>query len=106
MLYLGGRFYSHRASAFALETLTTAPCEFQNARPHMKIFRLLLLVSIAVPLFAQDYDVLIKNGRVMDGSGNPWVWADVGIKGDKIIVVGPSAANATAKRTIDATGLI
>ena len=72
----------------------------------MKIHRLLFLLTLAAPLFAQDYDVLIKNGRVIDGTGNPWVWADVGIKGDKIAFVGLAPANAKAKRTIDATGLI
>ena len=34
------------------------------------------------------FDVLIQNGRVMDGSGNPWLRADVGIRGDRIAAVG------------------
>jgi N-acyl-D-amino-acid deacylase len=72
----------------------------------MKTLRFLLLLLLTLPLFAQDYDVLIRNGRVVDGSGNPWFWADVGIKGDKITLVGRAAANASAKRTIDASGLI
>lgn len=72
----------------------------------MKTARLLFLCLLALPLFSQDYDVLIRNGRVVDGSGNPWMWADVGIKGDKITLVGCAPANAKAKRTIDATGLI
>jgi dihydroorotase/N-acyl-D-amino-acid deacylase len=72
----------------------------------MKMLRLLLLLCFSAALFAQDYDVLIRNGRVIDGSGNPWIWADVGIKGDRITLVGRAAPNVTAKRTIDATGLI
>jgi len=72
----------------------------------MKISRLLILVLLSIPLFAQDYDVLIRNGRVIDGSGNPWFWADVGIKGDRIVLVGHAPADAHAKQTIDATGLI
>jgi dihydroorotase/N-acyl-D-amino-acid deacylase len=77
----------------------------------MKIVRRLLFFAFfftlnALSLVAQDYDTLIRNGRVMDGSGNPWFWADVGIKGDRITLVGRAPANATAKRTIDATGLI
>jgi N-acyl-D-amino-acid deacylase len=72
----------------------------------MKTLRFLLLLLLTLPLFAQDYDVLIRNGRVVDGSGNPWFWADVGIKGDKITLVARAAANASAKRTIDASGLI
>src|SRR5437660_663473 len=66
-------------------------------------FLVLLLCSTA---FAQQYDVLIRNGRVLDGSGNPWIYADVGIQGDKIAFVGRAPAGATAKRTLDATGLV
>jgi N-acyl-D-amino-acid deacylase len=76
----------------------------------MKMIRLLtpllVVLFVSLPLFAQDYDVLIKNGRVVDGSGNPWFYADLGIKGDRITLVGLAPANATAKRTIDAKGLI
>ena len=72
----------------------------------MKTARLLFLCLLSLPLLAQDYDVLIRNGRVIDGSGNPWMWADVGIKGDRVTLVGRAPANAKAKRTIDATGLI
>src|SRR3954468_10965355 len=75
----------------------------------MKMLRLLplvLLLNIASSLFAQDYDVLIKNGRVVDGSGNPWFFADIGIKADRITLVGAAPSTATAKRTIDAKGLI
>ncbi|MCI0353710.1 MAG: D-aminoacylase [Acidobacteria bacterium] len=65
---------------------------------------LTLLLSLAA--IAQQYDVLIRNGRVVDGSGNPWVYADVGIRGDRIVFVGRAPAAATAHRAIDATGLV
>jgi N-acyl-D-amino-acid deacylase len=88
--------------------LTTGDDKFQNFAL-MKILRLLSLLLLALPLLAQNspmYDVLIRNGRVVDGSGNPWFYADVGIKGDRIAFVGLAPANATAKRVIDAKGLI
>jgi N-acyl-D-amino-acid deacylase len=47
------------------------------------------------------FDVLIRNARVIDGSGNPWLRADVGITGDRITAVG-ALGTATAVRTIDA----
>jgi dihydroorotase/N-acyl-D-amino-acid deacylase len=72
----------------------------------MRTLRLLLLCLLAIPCFAQQYDVLIKNGRIVDGSGNPWFYGDVGITADKIAYVGPAQPNASARRTIDATGLI
>ncbi len=58
-------------------------------------------------LFAQGpaYDVLIRGGRIIDGTGNPWFSGDVAIKGGRIVAVG-HLANATATRTIDATGLV
>jgi N-acyl-D-amino-acid deacylase len=59
----------------------------------------------AVPASAQDFDLLIRNGRVVDGSGNPDVRADVGIRGDRIAAVG-DLRGRTAGRVIDATGLM
>jgi N-acyl-D-amino-acid deacylase len=47
------------------------------------------------------FDVLIRNGRVMDGSGNPWLRADVGITGDRIAAVG-RLTDAAAATVIDA----
>jgi N-acyl-D-amino-acid deacylase len=64
------------------------------------------LFAVATPLLAQQYDTLIRNGRVVDGSGNPWIYADVGIIGDRIAFVGKADASVTAQRTLDATGLI
>ncbi|HYN09956.1 MAG TPA: amidohydrolase family protein [Vicinamibacterales bacterium] len=47
------------------------------------------------------FDILITNARVMDGSGNPWLRADVGIRGERIAAVG-RLAGATAPVVIDA----
>jgi N-acyl-D-amino-acid deacylase len=51
----------------------------------------------------RTFDVLIRNGRVMDGSGKPWFEADIGIRGDRIAFVG-DLAGAQATMTIDAGG--
>ncbi len=51
------------------------------------------------------YDVIIKNGRIMDGSGNPWVSGDIAIRGDRIAAIG-KLDDAQAKRIIDASGLV
>jgi N-acyl-D-amino-acid deacylase len=48
-------------------------------------------------------DLLIKGGRVIDGAGNPWYEADVGVRGDRIVTVGHG--NESARHTIDAHGL-
>ncbi len=54
------------------------------------------------------YDVIIANGRVVDGTGNPWYYADVAIRGDRIVLVAPPHVldGATAARRIDARGLV
>jgi len=56
---------------------------------------------LPLALAAADYDVLIRNARLIDGSGNPWVRTDVAVKGGRVAAVG-NLANATATRTIDA----
>lgn len=54
------------------------------------------------------YDVVIANGRVVDGTGNAWYYGDVGVVGDRIAKIAPAGAlrDAKAKRRIDAHGLV
>ena len=62
------------------------------------------LAATAHPATAQLYDVLIRNARVLDGTGNDWFRADIAITGDRIERIG-RLPDATAHRTIDATGM-
>ena len=61
----------------------------------------LLFLCLTAALGAADFDLLIRNARVIDGTGNPWFRADVGVKDGKIAAVG-RLAGATATREIDA----
>ncbi|MGH9592005.1 MAG: N-acyl-D-amino-acid deacylase family protein, partial [Bryobacteraceae bacterium] len=54
---------------------------------------------------AEEYDVLIRNGHIVDGTGNSWYAADLAIRGDRIVAIGNLAA-AQARRVIDAKGLV
>jgi adenine deaminase len=45
-------------------------------------------LTLTTALSAQDRTILIPNGRVLDGTGNPWFQADVLIRGDRIEAVG------------------
>src|SRR5262245_33620628 len=54
---------------------------------------------------ASRFDVLIRNGRIVDGTGAPWFRGDVGIVGDRITAVG-AIGDATAATAIDATNLV
>ncbi len=64
----------------------------------------LLICAVSLSSQATPYDVLIRNGRVLDGSGNPWLAADLGIRGGRIVDMG-RLGNAAAARVIDARGL-
>ena len=72
----------------------------------MKRFFLLALLFATTSLAAQQYDVIIRNGRILDGSGNPWFNGDVAITGDRIAFVCHLPPDATAKQTLDARGLV
>jgi dihydroorotase/N-acyl-D-amino-acid deacylase len=54
------------------------------------------------------YDVVIVNGRVVDGTGNPWFYGDVAIRGDRIVQVARRRLldSMPARKRIDATGLV
>jgi N-acyl-D-amino-acid deacylase len=50
-------------------------------------------------------DLKLTNARLVDGTGNPWSWADVGIEGTRVAAVGPLSA-MSARRTIDVEGRV
>ena len=50
-------------------------------------------------------DILIRNGKIMDGTGNSWFYGDIAIRAGKIIGIG-HLQHYTAPKVIDATGLI
>jgi N-acyl-D-amino-acid deacylase len=74
----------------AVWLLSTAALMDQSAQP-----------AVPKPGEGGRFDVLIRNARLLDGSGNPWLRADLGISGDRITAVG-MLTSATATRIIDA----
>lgn len=58
-----------------------------------------------MPSESNVFDVILRNGRVVDGSGNPWFPADVGVQGDKIAAVGKLTA-ARGLRELDVSGQV
>jgi N-acyl-D-amino-acid deacylase len=69
-----------------------------------------ILLSAAVlfvytAIHAQEADLIIKNGKLMDGTGNQWQYKDIAISKNKIIAIG-QLKNWKATKTIDAKGLI
>lgn len=78
----------------------------------MRIRRLFLAALLPAALGAQapaaTYDVVIENGRVIDGTGAAWFYGDVAVRGDRIAAIGPRGAfrTATAATRVDATGQV
>jgi N-acyl-D-amino-acid deacylase len=63
------------------------------------------LLLLAASAFAADYDIVIRNARVVDGTGNPWFRADVGVRDGRIASVG-DLSKATAYKTVDAANRV
>src|SRR5215213_5449595 len=53
----------------------------------------------------EPFDIVIRNGRIIDGTGSPWYSGDVGIRGGKIAAIG-NLANAESRRMLDARGMV
>ncbi|MGB3006631.1 MAG: D-aminoacylase [Chitinophagaceae bacterium] len=72
----------------------------------MRILIIFLFLSLSTKNFAQETaDILITNGKIIDGTGNSWYYGSIAIKNGKIISIS-RIANVTAAKTIDAKGLI
>ncbi len=57
---------------------------------------------------ASGYDLVITNGRIIDGTGNPYYYGDIGVRGDRIATIAPAGAlsGAATKEKVDAGGLV
>jgi N-acyl-D-amino-acid deacylase len=71
----------------------------------MRLTALFLLWSLHFNIIAQDFDIVILNGKLIDGSGNPWRHADIGVTNGKISAIG-NLKGATARIRIDASNKI
>ncbi len=80
---------------------------YWRALAHLVLLLTLVVAALsdAASASAQDYDLLIRNGRVVDGTGAPWRHADVAVKGDTIVAVGPRL-EGSARRIVDAAGRV
>jgi dihydroorotase/N-acyl-D-amino-acid deacylase len=67
--------------------------------------KLITLLLVPLALVGQNYDVLIRNGHIVDGTGSPWYAADIAIRDGHIAAIG-HLNDATAKQTIDAAGMV
>lgn len=72
----------------------------------MKYFLSVIFLFLFKQILASDTaDIIIKHGKIIDGTGNPWFYGDVAIRNGKIISVG-NLNNWFAFKTIDATGFV
>jgi N-acyl-D-amino-acid deacylase len=71
----------------------------------MKYFLIVLLICLVPPALAQSFDIVILNGKIIDGTGNSWRYADLGINNGKITAIG-NLKTASAGKSIDASNRI
>jgi len=69
------------------------------------LLALMLFAATQPPAAAQPFDLVVRNGRVIDGTGSPWYAADIGIRGGRIAAIG-RLTGASARRAIDAKGMV
>ena len=50
------------------------------------------------------FDILFRNAKVIDGTGNPWFYGDVGVEGGTVAAVLPPGSTARARRVADVDG--
>jgi N-acyl-D-amino-acid deacylase len=65
----------------------------------------IVIFLLAFQVQAQQYDLLLINGKIVDGTGNPWYYGDVAVKDGKIAAIGKIAATEALK-VVDVKGLI
>jgi N-acyl-D-amino-acid deacylase len=70
-----------------------------------RILSALLILLVTSSSWAQTLDLVIRNGSVLDGSGSPAQQVDIGIRGDRVVLIGKNLRQK-ASRVIDAHGLI
>jgi dihydroorotase/N-acyl-D-amino-acid deacylase len=75
--------------------------------PRLRSLFSLLAVWACAPT-GDSYSLIISNARVVDGTGNPWYYGDVGVRGDRIAIVAHrgALAGATAAERVDAEGRV
>jgi N-acyl-D-aspartate/D-glutamate deacylase len=79
---------------------------FAFSRTTCRLSAILAPMILAGSLAADaPYDLLIRDGMIVDGTGNPWYQGDVALRGDRIVAIGRVPAT-TAKRVIDAKGMV
>ena len=74
------------------------------------VIRLLVILVLGLSAFgahasAPTYDIVIRNGHVIDGTGSPWYAADIAIKDGRIAAIG-RFGKVDAKQVIDAHGML
>ena len=71
----------------------------------MKWLLYLILLPATLSAQAPTCDILIRNGKIIDGTGNSWFYADIAVKDGRITRIAKSL-DITATKTIDAKGMI
>jgi N-acyl-D-amino-acid deacylase len=72
--------------------------------PLLLVFIVSAFLSVTLSAQTRQYDLIVRNGHIIDGTGSPWYSGDLGIRDGRIAAIG-SLVDAQAKDTIDAAGM-
>src|ERR1017187_8382203 len=99
----------HRLLGVLDSGLTNRPGRPWPSQPHQPTILSLMQFLLSILFFAAaataPYDLVIRNGHVIDGTGSPWYAGDVAIRGGRIAAIG-RLDGAAARRTLDARGMV
>ena len=91
--------------SFNMRNKPITPVSERYSPPFFSIFICGALLLGGTFSACAQYDLLIRNGKIIDGTGNSWYYADVAVKNGKIAKIG-KLPDASAKQVLDAKGNI
>ena len=80
---------------------TESPFSVRQPNIGRTSFAVALLLAVMPTRAAEPYDIVLRGGRIVDGTGNPWFYGDLAIRGDRIVAMG-NLPDAPAQREIGA----
>src|SRR4051794_27938198 len=89
-----------------VEARRTCLIHSDNVSDRKAMRRCLAVLIFVIPVFAQQHDLLLKGGRLIDPKNNIDAPMDVAVRAGKVSAVAPNIDASTARRTLDVSGMV